>query len=348
MSAMKSKLAAIVAIWASMVSSAYSAEPITVNLKKLSSAGVAFVPAGTSASTPVDFYVVVKGNVTSAIGVEAQGPSGITATVEAAQVTGDAEKTLKKGSFWKVYVGSTTQKSAAVKRSAVTRSSIPSVNCDVLPESVISAILANLSSNVGRPVSKQEICKSGGTSGSSGEVDLPPGFSDDTVQQPQIDQSYGAAIGFLQKDNCSKTKNYLVRIRVNISKVAPDILASGFQIAARIQEAQYKGGRAASLKPVSDGMYAPRPLLLMQSVGGSQWINLVKWNKKKPKIIKKVSTSSSLVYYRGYVLTRTVADSLLAGGRGQKVNFEATNGNTIYNICGKQARVRWRVNGYPG
>jgi hypothetical protein len=46
---------------------------------------------------------------------------------------------------------------------------------------------------------------------------------------------------------------------------------------------QHYGGSEATIKPVSDGMYAPEPLLLMNYLGFcGQRINIVKWKRGKP------------------------------------------------------------------
>jgi hypothetical protein len=319
------------------------------------------VPAQTSSSTKLIFYAVLKGNSTSQIGVEVSGPKGLQASVDAAQIKGSALATLDKGAFWKIYLSSasTTSGRAAntpAHSTAVTRADVVAratgSTCDALPRSVIDSILANLTQQSGKTVSYEEFCSAAGGIGpnqSTNEgIEIPSGTSITAPDQPKIDLAYGSATGFVQKDSCSKIKDYLVRVTLSATNVPADVLAQGFEVRARFQEVEYTGGKAASLKPVSDGMYAPRPLLLMQSIGGGQWVNMVSWAKGKPRIITKVAASPSIVYYRGFVLVRIIADKLLAGGRGEKVNFELTNGQNVYNICGPRARRRWKVNGYPG
>jgi hypothetical protein len=321
-------------------------EPLALDLKKAGLAGIIDVPAGVSSATPVDFYLVTKGNISSQIGVEAQGPAGITAIVEAVQLKGSLSSSLNSGRFWKIEVGD--RNSGRKVRASVPATRAAQNPCATLSAEDIQRILAAMQASTGQIITEAQLCSGGSGSGSSSsEIDLPPGF-DQTPVTSQIDQSYGAAVGVVQKDACSKINSYVVRIRVSLAKVDPAVLAAGFKVAARIQESEYPGGKIASLKPVSDGRFAPRPLLLMQSLGGSQWVNLVSWKNGKPRILKKVAASSYPAYWRGYVLSRIVADTLLSGGRGEKANFELTNGSSIYNVCGKRARVRWRANGYPG
>lgn len=326
------------------------------------------VPANTSSSTSLVFYYIAKGNISSEIGVEVLGPKGLDASVEAAQVRGSALTTLDKGKFWKIFLkGSLVEsaksrvahiepRSSLVKSKKINTRASATPPCALLPADVIKSILDNLSASQHREVTYDELCNgdtsasagSGDSDVGNGSVELPNGSFNTTNNQPKIDQSYGSAIGFLEKDNCASIKDYLVRVTVKLNKVAAADLAQGFTVKAAVQESVYNGGRAASLKPVSDGKFAPRPLLLMESLGGGQWVNLVQWVGGSPRIVVKVAASTSIVYYRGYVLVRVVADKLLAGGRGEKINYELTNGNSIYNVCGRRARVRWRINGYPG
>lgn len=344
----------------------------------------ASVPKQTSKSTPVVFYYVSRGKISSVLGIAVQGPKGLEASVEASQLKGDALSALNKNNFWKVYlkgslVETKNNRSVVQTRSYVAPSNLgftQSVNsptfaarsagalgiCDILPPSAIQRYIDELKAVQGITVSYNDFCsgnipapnsgsrpvaqRPGGNSGT--EVELPNGFPGSTASKPSIDVSFGSAVGFVQKDSCASITNYLIKVTVKLDKVSAQDLSQGFDIQARLQEATYNGSRAASLKPVSDGKYAPRPLLLMSSLGGGQWINLVKWSGGKPKILTKVAASPSIVYYRGFILVRVVADKLLSGGRGELTNFELTNGDSIYNVCGRRARVRWRLNGYPG
>lgn len=346
------------------IATTVQAQPIVVKYPASNQIASAQIPANTSANTPVYFYFISKGNVSTQIGAEVLGPTGLQASVEAAQIKGSALETLQKGNFWKVFLsanGSTSGRSAVTPASSKTtpRSTVNTratdSSCASLPSSVIAIIVANISAQRGTPVSYEEICPAATGQGLAGNqasleegAEIPEGSEVPVAAQPKIEQTYGSAKGIIQKDNCSSLKQYLIRVSVKLDKLAPDVLAQGFEIKSRLQEVEYVGGRPASLKPVSDGKYAPRPLLLMQSLGGGQWVNLVTWAKGKPKIVAKVAASPSIVYWRGLVLVRVVADKLLAAGGGRKVNFELTNGSTIYNVCGKSARVRWRTNGYPG
>lgn len=343
---------------------AFAQQSIVVKLPASNQVATANVPAGTAASTAVVFYYVSKGNLTSQVGVEVQGPKGLEASVEASQIKGSALSTLEKGNFWKVYLsGTLAQSRQAVRLAAqvsnrstiVTRSTNPI--CDVLSKSYIEAIIKNLSKQKGHEISYEEYCSQvpqtsvakPGAKGTSNDEDIvvPIDAANATSSQPTIDQLYGSATGFLEKDNCASIKNYLVKLTVKLDKVSAAALAQGFNVQARLQEVEYSGPRVGSLKPISDGKYAPHPLLLMQSLGGGQWINLVKWAGGRPKILMKVAATPSLAFHRGYVLIRILADKLIAGGRGELINFELTNGRSVYNICGKRAKVRWRVNGYP-
>lgn len=346
--------------------SAWAQSPI---ISKISSNGqevTVDVPANTSPSTPLIFYYVSKGNVTSRVGVQVRGPAGLKTTVEASQVKGSALATLSKGNFYKVYLNGTLGSSkrsatAAPRRSAAVHTRLSSSECYSLPSVVVQILLQRESAAVGHSVTQQEYCSkyADGGSGSPGnggdEGSEVPGGSGgsgnssggETSRQP-IDERYGNATGFLQKDNCSNVRDYVVKVEVSLAGVSADALAQGFSVSASVQEAEYSGPRPATIKPVSDGMFAPAPLFLAPSLGfGGQWVNLVSWNKNQPRIVLKQPATASPVFYRGLFLVRVIASKLIAG-RGERANFEVTNGSSVYNVCLKRARVRQRVNGYPG
>lgn len=339
-------------------------ENILVKIPNSNDVAIATVPANTASNTPVVFYYLSKGNLTSKLGVEIYGPKGIETKVEAAQVISSVTNTLSKGSFWRIpldgsiielsnkssprsYYSRVTNTTPKVARSIIS-------DCASIPPSILVLLLKNLSEQEGRVISHEEACGEASPGLPPSDTGLitptptPIGSSSPTTPQVKIESTYGSSNAILQKDSCSTNKNYLVKITLSLSKVSAEALNQGFNIQGRLRELEYTGGRAASLKPKSDGKYAPRPLLLMQSIGGEQKVNLVKWTKGQPLTLTTVAATNSLAFYRGYVLIRIIADKLISGGRGEKVNFELTNGTSIYNVCGKRARVRWKVNGYPG
>jgi hypothetical protein len=108
---------------------------------------------------------------------------------------------------------------------------------------------------------------------------------------------------------------------------------------------QHYGGSEATIKPVSDGMYAPEPLLLMNYLGlCGQRINIVKWKRGKP-VSRTAAKVFDLIQYRDFVLTRTPIGPYLTGG---EASIELFDRNSGYGACFELERKRQRVNGYPG
>lgn len=144
----------------------------------------------------------------------------------------------------------------------------------------------------------------------------------------------------LTKDACAaRSTNYLLKIIIQIPKnsIPAKVSISGI-------ESEFTGDRAASIKPLSDGRFAPQPLLLMSFLGNvcGQRIEIVKWSKG----IKRSSSivmAQDLIPYRGRVLTRTPIGRFMSGG---KATFELFNGLTNYSVCFTLTKKRQKVNGY--
>jgi hypothetical protein len=151
--------------------------------------------------------------------------------------------------------------------------------------------------------------------------------------------------GVLQKDACNSRKNrYFVRIRLNFSNVDTSALTDPVTISVKFLYEDHKGSKAATIKPVSDGKYAPKPLLLMSSVQSyNENVSMIEWRNGRP--VSRLLKVNDYVFYRGLSLTRTVIDAILRGG-GRRT-FELTNGYNAYGVCFSLVRRRQNVNGYP-
>ena len=135
-------------------------------------------------------------------------------------------------------------------------------------------------------------------------------------------------------------------MKVDISAVDAALLQTGATIGASFREVQYRGGRAASIKPRSDGMFAPNPLLLMTSIRhGSEGIFQTRWQANGRLLTMRPVLIAAYAGYRNLTLTRSVVTDLLA--EGGKANFDITDGQTAYSVCFNMSRVRQVRNGYP-
>ena len=115
-------------------------------------------------------------------------------------------------------------------------------------------------------------------------------------------------------------------------------------LAIRASDSDFNGDMAASIKPTSDGKFAPQPILLMSFLGSfcGQHLEISKWSSGK--ITSKSSTESKdLIPYNGHLLTRTPLGRFLSGGKG---TFELFNGRSSYSVCFELKRKRQKVNGY--
>lgn len=134
---------------------------------------------------------------------------------------------------------------------------------------------------------------------------------------------------------------------IDLSGVDRAAAGSSFTVSAGIDSSEGKAS-PASIKPVSDGKFAPKPLVLIQSPGYSYsstpTLNLLGWKNGRPGKAKALKIED-YVYYRGQRLARAVAAGILNGGKG---TFEITVGESVGTACFSLIRTRQRVNGYKG
>jgi len=231
--------------------------------------------------------------------------------------------------------------------------------CALLSPEQIQATLNQLKQFTGRDWTKEELCAyiknpseegnvlptaPGGGSGNSGSPLLPTDPTDEAFLS-NLDNSSIDLAGVFRKDSCnSRVNKYLVRVTLDFSGVDNSKFPQGIAVRFRGLENVYKGKRAASIKPVSDGRFAPAPLLLMNSVAYDEDVKVIKWKKGKPKQVAAVDIEDR-VYYRGFVLSRSVASSILSGGYA---SVDKVSDYQSYGACLNMTRTRQRVNGYPG
>ena len=150
--------------------------------------------------------------------------------------------------------------------------------------------------------------------------------------------------GLIRKDACaSKKSKYLVRFVVDLTNVDPADFPQA-TISIQASEYAYKGNRAASIKPVSDGRFAPQPILIMTFVGSTcgQKLSLVKWRAGRPRSITNL-TLGDLIPYKGRIMTRSPIGRALTGGKG---TFDLYSASAGYGLCFDLVKRRQKINGY--
>jgi hypothetical protein len=153
--------------------------------------------------------------------------------------------------------------------------------------------------------------------------------------------------GTFHRDACAPSSEpYIFAVYVDLSKVKFPPNARHTTVSYWGQTRRRQGGTEASIKPVSDGMYAPRPLLLMRSLGPcGQSLRLTQWNSSRP-VSHTPMRAYDMLPYNGMILNRTpLGPSELRGGYG---TFELSNSFESYGVCMSLVATRQRVNGYPG
>jgi len=243
---------------------------------------------------------------------------------------------------------------------ALTRaSSNIDAQCRMLTEDVLQQLIDYLTQEYGGTWNRESVCAfvfgdeetpvDPGPGGGGGDSSSPVDTTTDPNDTFYSDPRNGAAAGYghLLKDSCdARAKRYLVKMTIDLSAVDHTQYQNDIEIRIRAAAKGYSGKKAATIKPVSDGMFAPHPLLLMSSVGGwggKEKINLTRWSKGKPGKLTSIEIKDHVSYHSLY-LTRSVIGAQLRGGRGV---FTISNGSEAYSVCFSLVRSRQRINGYP-
>jgi hypothetical protein len=325
------------------------------------------VAAGATAKRT--FYSVIKGNSSAMVRLVLTAPAGTKVKASTIKITGtlaQALATKKEVTSLQVLTENQAGTFNATpcidfspgEGSAEPEASIPqpessSPLCDLFPPDARAAIGEALTALYGGSWSDAQVCGYlvnnyfGGAEPCDPADPLCALLQSLEKSQPQAARSASATGTTYQsftvrvsQDACApKSTRYLVKFELSIPAHDESVT-----ITARATSNIFPGTKAASIKPISDGKYAPQPILLMSFLGNlcGQRLEISKWSGQK-RISKSAAEPRDLIPYNGRVLTRTPIGSLLTGGKG---TFELFNGRTNYGVSFELRKRRQKVNGY--
>lgn len=177
--------------------------------------------------------------------------------------------------------------------------------------------------------------------GITADMTLPGSAVARSIPGPANRLALSNYIGILRKDACDPSGNKLrYKVRVTI-RFRRDTTTGTARVT--LSEQTYSGYRGTSLKPESEGRFAPQPILLMSSLTSCfQELSFVSWKQGRPTV-KKLQLEDTITY-RGASYDRVPIGNLLKGGRGV---FDIENGQSSYGVCLALSATRQVVNGYP-
>ena len=151
---------------------------------------------------------------------------------------------------------------------------------------------------------------------------------------------------FSLKDACNKPAKTLQVFTLDLSKIDAAERAAGFTLSVTINEKAFIGNAPATLKPVSDGKYAPNPLLLTALISSNDNHWYVKYSNGSVKRQLSLNKKSlvKIAPYNGYIFGASLPGSELTGGKMSVFTVDSQQGE--YH-CFKAQRVRQFLNGYP-
>lgn len=339
-----------------IISASPAAAQKEIRTEVRSTGNAAQVTITSAETTTVRFSTTLKSNISQFVDLAASGPSGIKGYAEVRQIKrggklGPAYRLefpkKKKGTTKVLTDGSSSQ---ALKLSGVpeTRAAGEEPTDEQLSRIAAKTYLSKETIKyLLRFMTEEEIISKYGKTSNPSNPSSPgnPGGSTPTPSEP----GELAGRGLVSKDSCDRTiTRYQVDFVVDLSGIDRAAAGSSFTISGSI-DARTNQASPASIKPVSDGKFAPKPLVLIQGVGYSYYnsgetLRLVKWSKGRPGKGKTLKIEDR-VYYRGQSLARSVANGILTGGKG---TFEISNGDKVGTACFSLVRARQRVNGYKG
>jgi hypothetical protein len=330
-----------------------------VTTMKLNGEEAVFTLPASDASTKITFWAKSDGNQTMPFGARVIAPSGAKVQLFFGGIPKKAPASIDGVRVWSnlgLRVGSAKEKTkftipqaAAFATTYQTSSSTTSNSeiCDSLSDSDIAALCPLLASVITGPCNRAAVCAyiesqipggSGGGGPGGGGVIPGSGGGIPTGNYGELE-----GYGLVHKNACDgNTKSYIIKIEIDLSAVDRSQYPNGVQFSTAAQVVPYRGCKSASIKPTSDGKFAPNPLILMCSLGGFEGVSLANWKSGKYMGGQNLKVED-YIYHKG-VYTRSVASKVLRGGRG---TFEISNGGSAYGVCFSLSRTRQRANGYP-
>lgn len=321
----------------------------------------------------VRFYAQSNADFTQPLAISIRAPAGAIVSVQAARTKARTPAGVKRSAFYPVPMrksGATAIAQSIRLRSAssmtsqyssgspVETTAVSSGGCCGLSTSFLNSFLSAYPSCSDYQCICEILASTGvcsafpgagggtGTPGSGGGSSGLPGFT--TPTGGADDQFYASALieGAFMKDACARNATpSLLEVTVDLSRVNRSRLTNGLAINIAALERTYTGSRAASIKPVSDGKYAPRPLLIMaRAAPGREAVRVVRWKQGKPRI-ERIYDRLDSAFYRGFSLLRVPVE--LPGGFASVDVVDDDNYTKAYGVCLEMVRRRQRVNGYP-
>ena len=300
------------------------------------------------------FISRVKGNMTQYVDFAAQGPNGLTGYVDVRQVGRGNKLGAKFRLQFPKKKGTTTQLvDGSASKSTSKSITVLAAEGDPTPEQIARIIKAT---GLSEPVVKillrymteeQLIAKYGQQSPTNPNSPSSPSPNNPTPVTPP-----GSLAGraMLNKDACDNSvSEYQIEFVIDLSGVDRNAPGGQGTVTAKITAGEASLA-AASIKPVSDGKFAPKPLILIESTGysyysgSSETLQLMRWAKGRPGKASVLKIEDR-IFHQGQSLIRSVAQGVLSGGKG---TFEVTNGEKAGVACLNLVRSRQRVNGYKG
>ncbi|MCB0333621.1 MAG: hypothetical protein KDD55_08995, partial [Bdellovibrionales bacterium] len=144
-----------------------------------------------------------------------------------------------------------------------------------------------------------------------------------------------------------KKAKHLIKIELDLKEVPQEVKDIGVTLKVSLSTNHHGEGKQASIKPESEGRYAPRPIILMNYLDGvcGHRIDTVKWKSKNKVQWRKELEIYSLLAYQDMVLSLALVDSVLPDSG--KATFELYDGTSAYSVCFELKQKRQTANGYP-
>jgi hypothetical protein len=165
-----------------------------------------------------------------------------------------------------------------------------------------------------------------------------------TANSKIANQRMGSGLGRFRttyyKDACTpieRKRPYLVRFGIKLKKGA------SAPIAINLAEETYSGNQGASIKPESEGRFAPNPLLLMEMIRAcGQKVHEATWRRERPLVSELKAEDLITFHNRSFV--RVDMGGRMSGG---EASYVLSTPDTAYGVCFQRNAVRQYASDYP-
>lgn len=168
-----------------------------------------------------------------------------------------------------------------------------------------------------------------------------------TPETPVVSANTLSLTGRFIKDLCTKKDyDYLAVATIDLSKVSASDMATGFTLSISMDESIWAGKDAASIKPKSDGRYAPQPGLMADTIDTKAQLLVARFKSGRIATTKSIVSlpNKKTLAWQGHILNFYLIGPQLTGGKASI--YTSSSNDLSAPGCFTMVRKRQSTPGY--